>query len=85
YHFIMDTDYSTLFTDSTKNNRMHLLYDVSKNGQVFRFFDGPPFATGTPHYGHILVGVVKDCILKYQILNLIKNFNQHINPFVCLF
>jgi len=62
----MDTDYSTLFTDSTKNNRMHLLYDVSKNGQVFRFFDGPPFATGTPHYGHILVGVVKDCILKYQ-------------------
>jgi len=62
----MDTDYSTIFNDSTGNNKMHLLYDVSKNNNNFRFFDGPPFATGTPHYGHILVGVTKDTILKYQ-------------------
>lgn len=25
------------------------------------FFDGPPFATGLPHYGHILAGTIKVC------------------------
>lgn len=32
------------------------------------FYDGPPFATGLPHYGHILVGVVKDAISRYQTM-----------------
>lgn len=31
----------------------------------FIFFDGPPFATGTPHYGHILAGTLKDAIPRY--------------------
>ena len=31
----------------------------------FVFFDGPPFATGTPHYGHILAGTIKDAIPRY--------------------
>jgi isoleucyl-tRNA synthetase len=25
----------------------------------FTFFDGPPFATGLPHYGHLLAGTIK--------------------------
>ena len=25
----------------------------------FRFYDGPPFATGLPHYGHICAGTIK--------------------------
>lgn len=25
----------------------------------FTFYDGPPFATGMPHYGHILAGTIK--------------------------
>lgn len=29
------------------------------------FYDGPPFATGMPHYGHILVGTVKDTITRF--------------------
>lgn len=29
------------------------------------FFDGPPFATGTPHYGHIVASVIKDVIPRY--------------------
>ncbi|HEY5714271.1 MAG TPA: isoleucine--tRNA ligase, partial [Candidatus Gracilibacteria bacterium] len=32
------------------------------------FFDGPPFATGTPHYGHILQGTTKDAIPRYQTM-----------------
>ncbi|MEK9183009.1 MAG: class I tRNA ligase family protein, partial [Patescibacteria group bacterium] len=29
------------------------------------FYDGPPFATGLPHYGHILSSVVKDVVPRY--------------------
>ena len=31
----------------------------------YAFYDGPPFATGSPHYGHILQGVVKDIVPRY--------------------
>ncbi len=31
----------------------------------YTFYDGPPFATGSPHYGHILQGVVKDIVPRY--------------------
>jgi len=34
----------------------------------FVFFDGPPFATGVPHYGHILAGTIKDIIPRYQTM-----------------
>ena len=34
----------------------------------FVFFDGPPFATGVPHYGHILAGTIKDVIPRYQTM-----------------
>jgi isoleucyl-tRNA synthetase len=33
---------------------------------AFVFFDGPPFATGLPHYGHILPGTIKDIVPRYQ-------------------
>ena len=32
------------------------------------FYDGPPFATGLPHYGHILAGTIKDVIPRYQAM-----------------
>lgn len=35
---------------------------------LFRTFDGPPFATGLPHYGHILAGTIKDTVLRYQTM-----------------
>ena len=35
---------------------------------VFRFYDGPPFATGLPHYGHLLAGTIKDVIPRYQTM-----------------
>lgn len=31
----------------------------------FVFYDGPPFATGLPHYGHILAGTIKDAIPRF--------------------
>lgn len=37
----------------------------SKSRPRYTFYDGPPFATGLPHYGHILAGTVKDVITRW--------------------
>ncbi len=35
----------------------------------FVFYDGPPFATGTPHFGHILASTIKDAIPRFWTMN----------------
>ena len=35
----------------------------------FVFYDGPPFANGTPHYGHIMVSYVKDVVARFQTMD----------------
>jgi len=35
------------------------------SGEEFVFYDGPPFATGLPHYGHLLAGTIKDVVGRY--------------------
>ena len=37
-------------------------------GSLFSFYDGPPFATGLPHYGHILAGTLKDVVPRYKTM-----------------
>jgi len=37
-----------------------------REGEEFVFYDGPPFANGLPHYGHLLTGYVKDLVARYQ-------------------
>ena len=42
---------------------------AGENGSnEFVFYDGPPFANGLPHYGHLLTGYVKDLIPRYQTM-----------------
>lgn len=36
--------------------------------QRFTFYDGPPFATGLPHYGHLLQGTLKDIIPRFKTM-----------------
>lgn len=38
------------------------------NNDEFVFYDGPPFANGLPHHGHLLTGYVKDIIPRYQTM-----------------
>ena len=41
----------------------------NRNGaEEFVFYDGPPFANGLPHYGHIMVSYVKDTIARFQTM-----------------
>jgi isoleucyl-tRNA synthetase len=35
---------------------------------TYAFYDGPPFATGLPHYGHVLTSYVKDVVPRYQTM-----------------
>eukprot|EP01102_Stenamoeba_stenopodia_P010924 TRINITY_DN3331_c0_g1_i2.p1 TRINITY_DN3331_c0_g1~~TRINITY_DN3331_c0_g1_i2.p1 ORF type:complete len:1070 (-),score=302.88 TRINITY_DN3331_c0_g1_i2:3045-6254(-) len=38
---------------------------MSEGRPEYSFYDGPPFATGLPHYGHILAGTIKDTVTRY--------------------
>lgn len=47
----------------------HKLFEKSveiRNDEQFVFYDGPPFANGLPHYGHLLTGYIKDIYARYQ-------------------
>lgn len=39
-----------------------------KGAPEYVFYDGPPFATGLPHYGHLLAGTIKDVIPRYRTM-----------------
>lgn len=41
---------------------------VGDSRSSFVFFDGPPFATGLPHYGHLLAGTIKDVVPRYRAM-----------------
>ncbi|KAK6106649.1 isoleucine--tRNA ligase [Brugia pahangi] len=43
--------------------------ELSKGRIRYTFYDGPPFATGLPHYGHILAGTIKDVVTRWAHQN----------------
>jgi isoleucyl-tRNA synthetase len=50
----------------SNNNVFQKSIDNNSNNNQYIFYDGPPFATGLPHYGHILAGFIKDSIGRFQ-------------------
>ncbi|MCA9349915.1 isoleucine--tRNA ligase, partial [Candidatus Saccharibacteria bacterium] len=42
--------------------------DKTKEGEVYSFYDGPPFANGLPHFGHNLVTAIKDAFGRYETM-----------------
>lgn len=43
--------------------------EIRKTAEEFVFYDGPPFANGLPHYGHIMVSYVKDTVARFQTMS----------------
>jgi isoleucyl-tRNA synthetase len=39
-----------------------------QDSELFNFYDGPPFANGTPHYGHLLQTTIKDTVGRYKTM-----------------
>ncbi len=52
-----------------KNKTFEKSLKKTKSKKPYVFYDGPPFATGLPHYGHILASVLKDAIPRFWTMN----------------
>ena len=53
----------TKFWEENKTFKKSL--EKTKNGKPYIFYDGPPFATGLPHYGHLLASALKDVFPRF--------------------
>ncbi|HCB37802.1 MAG TPA: isoleucine--tRNA ligase, partial [Acidimicrobiaceae bacterium] len=49
-------------------NTFQASVDQRRDADEFVFFDGPPFANGLPHHGHLLTGYVKDVVPRYKTM-----------------
>jgi len=52
-----------------ENNAFQKSIDKRNSGEEFVFYDGPPFANGLPHYGHLLTGFIKDTYARHQTMS----------------
>ncbi|MBN8523034.1 MAG: isoleucine--tRNA ligase [Rickettsiales bacterium] len=53
---------NNIFNKSVENRKAK----IGDQNNEFIFYDGPPFANGLPHYGHLLTGFIKDVFARYQ-------------------
>ncbi len=64
--------FSEMETDILTFWRAHETFAKSLQARAgceqYVFYDGPPFATGLPHYGHLLAGTIKDVVPRYQTM-----------------
>jgi len=51
-----------------KNQTFQKSINMRPKDNAFVFYDGPPFLTGTPHHGHLLISSVKDAVARYQTM-----------------
>ena len=65
-------DFSILEEEILDYWNKHRIFEQSlqarKGEKEYVFYDGPPFATGYPHYGHLLAGTIKDIIPRYKTM-----------------
>ena len=55
-------------TDKTFEASVDLRPAGDEGSNEYVFYDGPPFANGLPHYGHLFTGYVKDLVPRYQTM-----------------
>lgn len=51
--------------------------EITRSGKPYIFYDGPPFATGLPHHGHIVASTIKDIVPRYwtmQGMHVMRRF-----------
>ncbi|UXA20287.1 isoleucine--tRNA ligase [Mycobacterium sp. SMC-4] len=54
------------------NDTFRASIDNRDGAEEYVFYDGPPFANGLPHYGHLLTGYVKDIVPRYRTMRGFK-------------
>lgn len=64
----VDEDHtSPIVENCALKDHSHCRHDNDSKNE-FVFYDGPPFANGLPHYGHLLTGFIKDLVARYQTM-----------------
>lgn len=66
-----NTDFHQIEEEVLKFWKENKIFEKSveqRNSDEFVFYDGPPFANGLPHYGHLLTGFIKDSVARYQTM-----------------
>lgn len=58
-----------VITSWEKEKTFEKSIEIRREAEEFVFYDGPPFANGLPHYGHIMISYVKDTIARFQTMN----------------
>lgn len=58
----------SILTKWEKTNAFAKQNERRKGAKEFAFYDGPPFANGLPHYGHLLTNTIKDVVPRYWIM-----------------
>jgi isoleucyl-tRNA synthetase len=65
-------DFNRLELDILKfwqeHDTFHKSLEKNTGNAPYIFYDGPPFATGLPHYGHMLASIIKDLVGRYQTM-----------------
>ena len=51
-----------------ENDTFHKSLSKTKMGEPFNFYDGPPFANGLPHFGHLGISSIKDMVSRYKTM-----------------
>ncbi|MFM1973657.1 MAG: hypothetical protein RLZZ345_741, partial [Actinomycetota bacterium] len=51
-----------------KDSTFQASIDARSEAEEFVFYDGPPFANGLPHYGHLLTGYAKDMVPRFKTM-----------------
>ena len=51
-----------------EDDTFHKSLEKTKQGEPFNFYDGPPFANGLPHWGHLGVSSIKDMVSRFQTM-----------------
>lgn len=66
-HFLAEVEEQILKTWA-KEKTFEKSLDSRKKGKLFNFYDGPPFANGVPHYGHLVQTTIKDSVTRYKTM-----------------
>ena len=61
-----DNRLNVIFNSVDNHKKLFEIQNSMNSDKPFVFYEGPPFATGTPHYGHILNGIIKDSVCRWK-------------------
>ena len=70
-HFLAEIE-ETILNNWKQEKTFEKSIEQRSNNKEFIFYDGPPFANGLPHYGHVVQTTIKDAVTRYKTMQGFK-------------